>query len=61
MYNNSFYFDLKNWKEYNKPTRITTKVEMRSTDKVIKEPIFKDRKESKKVKKVKKIKKTKKS
>jgi hypothetical protein len=54
MYNNNFYFDLKNWKEFNKPTHITTKVQMRSTNKPIKEPIFKDRKESKKLKKIKK-------
>lgn len=47
MYNNTFYFDLKNWKEYNKPTHIATKVLMRSTTKPIKEPIFKDKKESK--------------
>lgn len=47
MYNNTLYFDLKNWKEYNKPTHIATKVQMRSTEKPIKEPIFKDRKESK--------------
>ena len=56
MYNNSMYFDLKNWKEYNKPTRVTTKVQMRSTERVLKEPLFKDRKESKKLTKLNKIK-----
>ncbi len=50
MYNNTFYFDLKNWKEFNKPTHITTKVQMLSSSKTIKEPIFKDKKESKNLK-----------
>ena len=52
MYNNTFYFDLKNWKEFNKPTHISTKLKMRSASKPIKEPIFKDRKESKKIIKI---------
>ena len=52
MYNNSFYFDLKNWKEFNKPTNITTKIRLRSAGKPIKEPIFKDRQESKKIFKI---------
>ena len=46
MYKNSFYYDLKNWKEYNKPTHITTKMRLKSAGKPLKEPLFKDKKES---------------
>lgn len=46
MYDNTFYYDLKNWREFNKPTNVSTKKLLRSSEKAIKEPIFKDKTES---------------
>ncbi len=48
MYNNTYYYDLKNWKEYNKPTHVSTRITLKSASKPIKEPLFTDKKESKK-------------
>ena len=47
MHSNTFYYDLKNWKEYNKPTHISIKTRLKSADKLFNEPIFKEKKESK--------------
>jgi len=46
MYNNTLYYDLKNWKEYNKPTHIRTKLTLKSAEKPVKEPLFINKKES---------------
>lgn len=47
MYNNTFYYDLKNWKEYNKPTHIRTRLTLKSPEKPLREPLFINKKESK--------------
>lgn len=46
MYNNTFYYDLKNWKEFNKPTHVRTRLTLKSPAKPLKEPLFVDKKES---------------
>ncbi len=52
MYNNTFYYDLKNWKEYNKPTHVRTRLTLKSEEKPLREPLFVDKNESNKIRKL---------